>query len=160
MFFGLLALPPSQRPFARWGYPHPRSDAVSISRGAGQGTMCRRCNAGNVRKLTCQNLYPHVVVLALLAGHGALRVTAGTAACSCKYCHEFRINALKTKTGQSRLSKNVPNSPRPKKVCHVGTECSACNVLRCTSSICIYAAGKLRVRLHCSHTESTGSIDA
>ena len=98
---------------------------------------CRRCNAGNVRKLTCQNLYPHVVVLALLAGHETLRVTAGTAACSCKYCHEFRIHALKTKTGQSRLSKNVPNSPRPKKVCHVGTECLACNVLRCTSSIFI-----------------------
>jgi hypothetical protein len=39
VFFGLLALPLSQRPFARWGYPHPRSDAVSISRGAGQGNM-------------------------------------------------------------------------------------------------------------------------
>jgi hypothetical protein len=96
---------------------------------------CRRCNAGNVRKLTCQNLYPHVGVLALLAGHETLRVTAGTSTRSCKYCHEFRINALKTKTGRSRLSKKVPNSPRPKKVCHVGTECSACNVLRCTSSI-------------------------
>jgi hypothetical protein len=63
---------------------------------------CRRRNAGNVRKLTCQNLYPHVAVLALvLAGHGTLRMTAGTAACSCKYCHEFRIKALKTKTGRS-----------------------------------------------------------
>ena len=29
-FFVLLVLPLSQRPCARWGYPHPRSDAVSI----------------------------------------------------------------------------------------------------------------------------------
>jgi hypothetical protein len=45
---------------------------------------CRRCNAGNVWKVTCKNLYSHVVVLALPAGHGTLRVTAGTATCSCK----------------------------------------------------------------------------
>ncbi len=35
VFFVLLALPLSQRPFARWGYPHPRSDAVLICDGAG-----------------------------------------------------------------------------------------------------------------------------
>jgi hypothetical protein len=29
-FVVLLVLPLSQRPVARWGYPHPRSDAVSI----------------------------------------------------------------------------------------------------------------------------------
>ena len=29
-FFVLLVLPLLQRPCARWGYPHPRSDAVSI----------------------------------------------------------------------------------------------------------------------------------
>jgi hypothetical protein len=30
LFCVLLVLPLSQRPFARWGHPHPRSDAVSI----------------------------------------------------------------------------------------------------------------------------------
>ena len=45
---------------------------------------CRSCNAGNVWKLTCKNLYSHVAVLALLAGHGTLRVTAATATCNCK----------------------------------------------------------------------------
>ncbi len=40
---------------------------------------CRSCNAGNVWKLTCKSLYSHVAVLALLAGHGTLRVTAATA---------------------------------------------------------------------------------
>ncbi len=30
VFVVLLVLPLSQRPFARWGYPYPRSDAVSI----------------------------------------------------------------------------------------------------------------------------------
>jgi hypothetical protein len=58
--------------------------------------------------LLAKTLYPHVAVLGLvLAGHGTLRVAAGTAACSCKYCHEFGINTLKTKTGPSRLSKKV-----------------------------------------------------
>ena len=45
---------------------------------------CRSCNAGNVWKLTRKNLYSHVAVLALLAGHGTLRVTAATATCNCK----------------------------------------------------------------------------
>ena len=30
LFFVLLVLPLSQRPFARWGHPYPHSDAVSI----------------------------------------------------------------------------------------------------------------------------------
>jgi hypothetical protein len=45
---------------------------------------CRSCNAGNVWKITCKNLYSHVAVLALLAGHGTLPVTAATATCNCK----------------------------------------------------------------------------
>jgi hypothetical protein len=62
-------------------------------------SSCRGPNARDVWKLTCKR-YPHEAVLGLvLAGNGTLRVTAGTAACSCKYCHEFRIKPLKTKMG-------------------------------------------------------------
>ena len=47
VFVVLLALPPSQRPCARWGCPHPRSDAVSICDGAGAyrnaGCIHARC---------------------------------------------------------------------------------------------------------------------
>jgi hypothetical protein len=35
LFVVLLVLPLSQRPCARWGCPHPRSDAVSVCDGAG-----------------------------------------------------------------------------------------------------------------------------
>ncbi len=39
---------------------------------------------------------------------------------------------------------------RTQKVCHVGTECVACNVLRCTSSIFIYTAGKPQGKADCT----------
>jgi hypothetical protein len=51
LFFVLLVLPLSQRPFARWGHPYPHSDAVSICVVLVRNATPHRCDVRRRRQL-------------------------------------------------------------------------------------------------------------
>jgi hypothetical protein len=140
VFFGLLVLPLSQRPFV----PMRSRFRVGLVRVA---CSCRRCNAGNVRNLTCQKSVP---------ARSCTRIARRprNPAGDCRHSG-VQLQVLprvpnqrpKTQNRPKSPLRKGPSSPHCKAVCHVGTECLACNVLRCTSSIFIYTAGKLQGRL-------------
>jgi hypothetical protein len=65
---------------------------------------CSSCNAGKVWKLTCKNLYSHVAALALLAGHGTLRVTVHS------YSDvQLQVNASNVQVACLQVTKTGPN---------------------------------------------------